>query len=237
VGFASKALPLGAAAAFLAGCGYAPSSTVDFSDNGVLMPSARLAFAVGRPGPEAPSHPQDGHAVEITVTAASGHGAQSLGAGDPILLGSQTFNPPVQMSYDFDYSFVHVAYRFRWLPGQARRFGVEGLIGPAFADMNLVARGGGLRATEDVSSVGLGLGGGVFYRLLPGSSLHARVTHFAGLDASADRIELFAAQALGRNVAVRAGWSQWTYDAERESNRSGIRIRFSGPMAGLDVMF
>src|SRR5688572_228687 len=91
------------AAATLTGCalglggGTFPSeppqpTPIEVSDHNVFLPSIRAgANFIREPGNE-PSHAQGGHGIELTVSRASGSGAQSLGAGDmPVNFGSRSF--------------------------------------------------------------------------------------------------------------------------------------------------
>ena len=60
---------------------------------------------------------------------------------------------------------------------------------------------------------------------------------------SVGRYEIQLEQALGRHAALRAGYAGWDVRSRREddefssSNRSPIRVRFSGPTLGLMLSF
>ena len=67
------------AAHLIAACS-STTTNVDLKDNGVLIPSARVAVDFGeRPGP--PSHLHTSHAVELGVSGGSGGDDGSIAAG------------------------------------------------------------------------------------------------------------------------------------------------------------
>ena len=130
-----------------------------------------------------------------------------------------------------------MSYRWRRFFDEGA-FGIEALGGVGYADLDFTVRSATQRANEDLSSVGLAVGLGALWRLRPGTSLQGRVTAFGGGDvSSADRVELFLVQALGRNAAVRAGYASWKIKFDRGDAVSKVEVNFSGPALGLDVMF
>ena len=226
----------------LAGCGSAPPSytKAEIDDHSTLIPSVRVVIPVSRQR-EAPSEPQTGHAVEIRLSGARGDGSQAHGSGGPISLGGQNFNAPLTLAYDFEYTHAEAAYRWRKFFGSSPVFGVEVLGGIGFGKMDITASSATQRAIDGRDSVGLTLGAGGLWRWRPGTSVQARFTGFYSGDqggvSSVLRGEVYLVQALGRHAALRAGYAGWQVDSDSNGAGSDIRLRFSGPALGLDVMF
>ena len=103
------------------------------------------------------------------------------------------------------------------------------------------------RASERLRNGGLVLALGGLWGITSSTSLQTRATLFysgASDDVTgASRFEAHLAQALGRNLSVRAGYAAWNLRSERESDNffftrnSPLRVRFSGPALGLELAF
>ena len=232
-----------AALAAFAGCAPLdlPSSEANLRNERVLMPTLRVAIPLGTEGERGPE-PRSGAAFELSGAYARGSATQTLSGGSPILLGGAAFNPPASVGYEFGLTHLQGAWRARGFFGESRTFGGELLFGFGFDQLSLDATSGALRASEDISRGGLVLGVGALWRPRPGTSLQARWTLFEGTSDFEDthpsqRIELAAVQALGQNMALRAGWSWWQYRTGRGRERSAIDLRVSGPALGLDLLF
>lgn len=227
-------------ALFLGGCASSPpAETIRASDDRVFQPVARASISLSE-NQARPAQPQDGHAVEFGYSRGKGSATQALSSGY-ISLGGRTYNAPATLSYDFDARHVDVTYRFRHFVGEGPGFGFELLAGIAFSELDFVAQSGGVRATESLSSPGPQLGVGALWRLLPGTTLQARISGFYSGDdvgvTSAYRYELFLSQVLMSNVALRAGYSGWRLESDRGEANSPIQVEFRGPVLGLEVMF
>jgi hypothetical protein len=229
--------------AALCGC-TSDRSDVSIRDSGVFIPSGRVSIDIS-PKAAAPSDPHSGHGLEIELTGASGSGNQTLDAGQqPITFAGRTFLPPQQLKGDFDFRFANVAYRWRRFFGDGA-VGIEALGGLGFAGLDLTLASTTQSAKAGLNSAG-GVGGfGLIWRIRPGTSLQTRLTAFVSgkSDAvnNASRFELFASQALGRHAAIKAGYSAWEVNSNHNrfdfSDASDIRVRFSGPALGLELMF
>lgn len=245
-GFALVAALLAAA---LAGCASDTTSGITATDRGVFIPSGRAAVDITPKG-ETPSHPHSGHGIELGISAGSGDDTQALAAGAlPVVFGGQTFSTsvPVTLAHDFDFRFYELAYRYRKFFGASQEFGIEALGGLAYADLDLTVSAPGQRASESLQSGGIVGGFGIVWKFRPSTSLQSRVTFFGSGDEEgvsyASRLDVYVAQAIGRHAALRAGFAGWNVRSERDyydistSNQSTIRVRFSGPAIGLDLMF
>jgi len=231
----SRAAALALVAGALAGC--ESLTKIDVRDDNAFIPSVRLSVPLSEQR-EAPSEPQTGHALELGYTQAKGTGAQSLDAGqDPIVFGGRRFNPSREMQYGFDYAHTELRYRYRKFFGASGKFGIEGLGGIVYSQLKLSASSPGLSASDKLSSAGVSGGVGGIWRIRPTTSLQARLSVFAARETTGGRLELFAVQALGRNAAIRGGYTWWRVYADGEFDRSDIAIRFRGPAASLEVMF
>ncbi len=234
----------------VAGCSTGPTtSELKVTDSATAIPSARVAVDItGAEGPR--SEPHNSHAVEIGVAGTRGNHKQDLSATDkPVVFGGQTFNGPQQLRNEFNFRLVELAYRYRRFFGSSGAFGVEGLGGLGYAHLGLTVSSTTTtqRATESIGSAGVVLGVGGIWRFRPTTSLQARLTAFSsgrteGVT-SASHLDLFVAQALGRNAAVRAGLASWGASSQREADdstnslKSPIHVRFQGVLVGLDMMF
>lgn len=234
------------ALAALAGCAGPTTSDINLTDRSSFVPSARLSVDIP-PRAESPSEPHSAHGIELGLSGGSGDDTQNLAPGQrPVVFGGQTFNAPSQLSHEFDFRFVELAYRYRRFFG-AGDFGIEALGGLAYADLDLTIASATQRASENLGNRGIVGGFGIIWRFRPGTSLQSRITLFGSGEnegvTAASRFDAYVAQALGRNAALRAGFAAWNIRSEREaddistSSKSPIRVRFSGPALGLDLMF
>lgn len=228
-------------AAALAGCvSGPPPSSLEVSDSGVFMPAIRAS--IGEPaGERARSDPQPGSAIELGASRASGAGTQALVAGQqPARFGGREFSPPLDLAHDFEFRYFEASFRWRGFLNEA--FGLELLGGLGYAALDLAVSSATQRAAESIDALGGTAGLGIVLRLRPGTSVQARLTWFASgaqSDVShARRFELALAQSLGRHAGVRAGYVTWKVDSEREfQDLSPLKLEFSGPALGLELMF
>lgn len=231
---------------FLAGCYSRQTSNIDVVDRSTFIPTVRVTADLSdRPGPRSQAHTS--HALELGLTGARGDDTLRLApAQQPLVFGGQTFAAPQDVRAEFDFRFVELAYRYRHVFDRTG-FGVEGLAGVGYAQLGLTLTGTTQRAAERLSNTGFVLGLGGIWRFRPTTSLQLRGTGFAsGSDddvSSATRFDLQLVQALGQHAAVRAGYATWSVRSDRETQDfstsidSPIRVRFSGPTLGLELMF
>jgi hypothetical protein len=228
-------------AAMLGGCfsfSGPPSTTIEASDSGVLVPTVRASIDFRGDG--ASSEPRSGHGIEVGWSSGSGDDQQTLAAGQPpVRFATQTFSAPAQLRHEFDYRFFEVAYRFRQFFGAD--IGIEGLFGLAHANLDLSVSSPTQRASESVDSGGVTAGVGIIGRLRPSTSVQGRATFFGGSNSgvtAAQRFELYLVQSVWRHAALRAGYVYWNIESAREDTGSSpIEVKFSGPSLGLDLMF
>jgi len=228
----------------VAGCS-SPPTPVALTDSGVFVPSARLAFDIGRDKPERPAVPHDGVAIELGLSRGTPSGEQALQAGEsPVRLGRETFNAPQQLRADFDFKFFEAAFRYRNFP-HAGRFGFDLLAGLGVVKASMALASATQSAKGNFDSNGFLVGGGLLWRLAPSTSAQARASGYVSINSQrvsqAGTIDLSLAQALTKHIAIRAGYAFWTFSAERGTldldNNSAIRTRFSGPAAALEATF
>jgi hypothetical protein len=236
-------LPAVLLAACTGGGGGPPPSTINISDSGVFLPSLRASIPFGRGMRAAPSVMQAGQAMELGLSRADGEDSQTLNPGaGPVRMGGATFNAPQQLRTEFDFTYIEASYRWRYFQDNGP-VGLELRGGLALVDLSISVSSASQRASESLDAVGIALGGGLVARVTPQLGAHGRITIFdsgGGDDVgSATRVELFGTYALNGNVALRAGYVSWKMDSDRNGSTSlsPVKVRFSGPMAGLDVMF
>jgi hypothetical protein len=223
--------------AALAGCGTG-NTTIDVDDHNAFIPSARVTVPLSTQQ-QPPSEAQSGHALEIGYTQTKGSGSQSLAPGqDTIRFGGQTFTPPRELRYEFDYKHAELHYRYRKFLSTSPNLGFEVLGGVVNSRLNLSAASSGQGAHEKLSSAGISGGVGAIWKLRPATSLQARYSIFAASETRGNRTELSAVQALGANASIRGGYTWWYLRADPifESG-SDVAVRFRGPAVALDVMF
>ena len=235
-----------AAVLVLGGCVSGTTSQIDVHDSSIVIPTARVAIDFGeRPGP--PSQLHTSHALELGLSGAKGNDDMHLGAGQaPVVFGGEAFIAPQDLRAEFDFRFSELAYRFRYV-SERRGLGVEALAGLAYAQMGLRLIGARQTAAERLDGGGVVVSLGGLLRLWPSGSLQLRGSAFGSTTSegvsSVTRLDLQLAQALGRHASIRAGYAGWDVRSRREdddlssSNRSPIRVRFSGPTLGLELMF
>ena len=73
--------------------------------------------------------------------------------------------------------------------------------------------------------------------------MQGRYTYYRGLGGNEDlqnaaHGEVYIAQALTRNILIRAGYSDWSMHVARGSAAaSDLNVKMRGPSLGLDVVF
>jgi hypothetical protein len=232
------------AAAALAGCVSLDSQEISITDRSALTASGRLSVDLSRAGVDAPAVPHTSHALEFALSGTSGEGTQTLNPGEPpVALAGRTFSAPTELRHEFDWSFAEFAYRYRKFFGSGA-FGIEAMGGIARAQLDLTTSSPTQRASEKIDDYGPVGSFGIVWKFLPATSLQSRYSVFVSTDDDTDigveRLDLYVAQSLGRNVALRAGWSSWRVDIDRFLSfglDSEIRARFSGFALGLDLAF
>jgi hypothetical protein len=232
------------AAAALSGCVSLDSREISITDRSAFTPSARLSIDLGRASVEAPAVPHTGHALEFALSGTSGEDVQNLGPGEPpVRLANQSFSAPAELRHEYDWSFAEFAYRYRKFFGSGA-FGIEAQGGIARAQLNLTTSSATQRASDKIDDYGPVGGFGIVWKIRPTTSLQSRYSVFVSTDDESDfdveRLDIYIAQSLGRNVALRAGWSSWRVEIDRFLSfgfDSEIRARFSGFALGLDLMF
>lgn len=226
------------AALALGGCAF-NATTIDAEDNRVFLPSVRASVNLTE-GKQAPSEPQDGHAVEFEISRATGSDFQILAAGQPpVDLDGRTFSGPQQLKNDFDFSFTDISWRWRRFFG-GRSVGLEVRAGLGHAALDLTVSSPTQQAYRHFSTFGPQAGVGVIWRMHPTTSLQARLSGFISGDEGVNRaahFEFFLAKALHPNFTVRVGYAGWEVKGDRLDFMSDIRLRFSGPVLGLDLNF
>ena len=124
-----------------------------------------------------------------------------------------------------------------------RHFGVEFLVGAAFPRLNFQVSSATQKASETFGSGGPVLGIGGLVRFRPGTYAHGRYSYYYGTGGSGDlehakRTEIYLAQALAKNVVVRAGYVAWTMNVKRDDIRfSDLELQMRGPSLALDLVF
>lgn len=221
----------------LGGCVSDPALTpVVIRDDGVTSPTVRIVSHFAYRGDKrAPSEARNGHAIEFNATSAEGGSTQTLGAGQPPLIhGGTTFFAPQVVTNEFDFLAYRVMYRWRRFDPHGP-LGLELLAGLGYSRLGITVSSPTQRGTSTLEGAGVNLGSGLIWRLLPATSLEARLTTFLR-DFTEVRVEAHAVQALGRNAAVRAGYA-FSRIRNNDDNRSDIKVNFSGFGIGLDLNF
>jgi hypothetical protein len=223
----------------LGGCASYPPTTIEATDRSVTLPSVRIGWSFAK-GTEAPSVPHTGHGLEIGATGGRGADSQSLVAGQrPVQFGSVTFTAPQTLQHEFDFAFYDVSYRWRKFP-EGSPVGFEVLAGAGYAEIDFTVSSPTQRAVEKMSSTGATATVGLIWRMLPSTSFHARLSGYrsgtSNAVAQADRVELYVAQALGRNAVARAGYARWRAETDRIGS-SNVALEFHGPTLGVELQF
>ena len=227
------------AAVMFAMSGCESTTRIEARDQSVFVPSIRASVNFGR-GVEAPSLPQDGHAIEFEVIRTKGRDNQSLAANQsPITLGGRSFLAPQEVRHDFTFTYVDIGWRWRHFFGGGA-LGLEALAGLGYTGVELGTTSATLQASQGFDTRGAQGGIGLIWRAQASTSVHLRLTEFASLGegvSHANRAEMFLNQALARNITARIGYTGWEVNADALPNSSAFRLRFSGPALGLQFDF
>lgn len=234
-------------AALLVGCqsGGPPSpTTIVASDQTVFVPTVRITSEATEDERD-PSDVGRGGAFEFNYFYGRGGDTQQVGASDqPIKLGGVNFRGPQEVQHDFTLHWYEVNARGRiFSTSPDRVFGVDFLIGGAFPRLDFRVSTPTQQAAESFGRFGVTTGVGVLLRPQPGTSLQGRYSYYRGLGEQDDlqnatRGELYIAQALTRNIVVRAGYTDWSMHIARGSaNASDLNVKMRGPSLGFEFVF
>jgi hypothetical protein len=222
----------------LSGC--LSSTPIVADDPHVFLPSIRAAVSLDD-DKQPVSEPQTGHAIEFEYVRAKGHGEQSLATGQSsVHLSNEIFLAPQQLKNDFNFNFADISFRWRKF-FKERSLGLELTGGVGHTSMGLTVASPTQSASDHFGNYGPQGGVALIWRMRPATSLHARMSGFissseTGIRSFA-RYELFVAQALGDNLAVRAGYAKWGIDGDAGQHESNFKSTFSGPMLDLGWNF
>lgn len=245
----ARALGVALATSVLAGCltpvpPPPPPTTIQASDSNVFMRSARIAFESPADDRE-PSDPGLGGALEVYYLRGRGSDTQTLTANQqPIRIGGASFAAPQEVRHDFLLNWYEIDMRSRLFSRDAdRNIGVEFLFGVAFPKLNFQVSSASRQAPETFGSGGPVLGIGGLWRFRQGTYLHGRYSYYKGVGGSDDfrhakRLELQLAQALTKNIVLRAGYVSLSLDIDRKDvSLSNLEVNMRGPSLGLDIVF
>lgn len=225
--------------ALLAGCAGPSPSTIQIRDRGVVQPGLRIG-ANFRGEPEAPANLPAAMGFELGAMRASGEGSQTLAAGQqPIVFGERTFATQQELRHEFDFAYYDFSWRWRHY-FEGGPVGFELLGGFAAAELDVAVSSAAQSARESLGNAGVQVGFGLLWRIRPGTTVQARMSVYDGLPSGVDevrRAELSLVQALGRNVALRAGYADWRVKADDGDSVSDVKLSFSGPVLGLELAF
>lgn len=224
--------------ATLTGC--TKTTPIVANDPHVFLPSLRMAVSLDD-DKQGGANPQTGRAVEFGYVHAKGHGNQSLTSGqDPVNLSQKTFTAPQQLRNDFDINYADLSFRWRKFFGE-RSFGLELSGGIGHTSFGLSVASPAQNASDHFSNYGPQGGVAFIWRMRPGTSFHVRGSGFVSNSSTGvrdfGRYELFAAQALGDNLALRAGYAKWEVNGDAGISQSNFRVTFSGPILDLGLNF
>ena len=222
----------------LSGC--LSSTPIVADDPHVFLPSIRAAVSL-EDNKQVLSEPQTGKAIEFEYVRAKGHGEQNLSTNQaPVYYNSTTFTPPQQLTNNFNFNYADISFRWRKF-FKERSLGLEVTGGIGHTSMDLTVASPTLRASDHFGNYGPQGGVALIWRMRPSTSFHARLSGFVS---SADtgikdmvRYELFVAQALGDNLALRAGYAKWGIDGDAGAYKSNFKSTFSGPTLDLGWNF
>jgi hypothetical protein len=222
----------------LAGCITATPIVAD--DPHVFLPSIRASISLDE-GKQAPAEPQTGRAVEFEFAKARGSGNQFLASGQsPIIFNNVTFSAPQQLRNDFDFNYADISFRWRKF-FRERSFGLEVSGGIGHTSLGLTVSSPTQSASGHYGTYGPQGGIALIWRVQPSTSIHARISGFVSKSSTGisdlGRYEIFVAQALGDNLALRAGYAKWEVNGTNGEFQSDFRTTFSGPVLDLGLNF
>jgi hypothetical protein len=224
----------------LSGCITATPIVAD--DPHVILPSLRASVSLDdADDKQAASDPKSGRAVEFEFVKTKGSDTQSLPTGQsPVILNSTSFAAGQQLKNDFDFNYADISFRWRKF-FKERSFGLEVSGGLGRASLDLTVSTPAQSASKHFGTYGPQGGVALIWRMRPSTSLHARISGFISKSSvgvtNFGRYELFVAQGLGENLALRAGYAKWEVNGSGEIGQSDFRTTFSGPVLDLGWNF
>jgi hypothetical protein len=226
------------AVSVLSGCITATPIVAD--DPHVFLPSLRASVSLDD-DKQAASEPKSGRAVEFEFVKTKGSDTQSLPAGQsPIILNNTSFAAPQQLKNDFDFNYADISFRWRKF-FKERSLGLEVSGGLGHTSLDLTVSSLTRSASQHFGTYGPQGGIALIWRMRPSTSIHARISGFVSKSSTGvtnfGRYELFVAQGLGENLALRAGYAKWEVNGSGDIGQSDFRTTFSGPVLDLGLNF
>ena len=222
----------------LTGC--LSSTPIVADDPHVFLPSLRAAVSLDD-DKQAVSEPRTGYAIEFEYARAKGHHEQTLKAGQAsVYYNGATFTAPDQLRNDFSFNYADMSFRWRKF-FKERSLGLEVTGGIGHTSMDLTVASSTQRVSNHFGNYGPQAGAAFIWRIRPGTSFHAGISGFVSSTDTGIRDllrgELFVSQALGDNLAVRAGYALWEIDGDAGRFESNFKSSFSGPMLDIGLNF
>lgn len=229
---------LSSATLILSGC--LAATPIKTDDSSVFQPSLRGSVSLEE-GMQAPAEPQTGKAIEFALARVTGSGGQTLATGDsPVIYSNNTFTSPQQLKVDFDINYVDLSFRSRKFFREGS-LGLEWSAGIGHTSMGLAVTSATQKAAARFNNYGAQGGVGLIWRMRPSTSLHAHVSAFASGAATGvnttGRFELFLAQGLGDNLALRAGYATTEVNGDSGYGASDFQMRYNGPILDIGLNF
>jgi hypothetical protein len=224
---------LAAPCALLAAACTASRETIEGEDASTFFPAAHVSWELTKRAEGEPP-PSTRTALELEVAQASSESTQDLGPGEIIDLDDVLFLGPASVDVSYELWRVLLDFRASWQnPGG---FGIDGIFGLAFDQLELELEddANGRSDSESFETLGPLLGASLFYEPLGWLRFYAEGSYtpaFGGEVESAtiQSLELGAHVRLFEHAALRAGWRQLSYEAERNSLDSDLDLVSKGP--------
>lgn len=206
-------------------------ATIKVDDKHVFLPALRAGIQLGD-GEQVASEPQTGRAIEVGLGGGRGSGNQYLASQDQIVFNNLSFTGPQQLNNDFDFYFADIALRWRKFLWE-QSLALELLAGVGASSLGLAVSSPTQRVSGRFDNAGVQGGAGMIWRVRPSTSIQARLALFnSGANQGVKtigRYELFFAQALDKNLILRAGYAGWEINGSCGAGMSAFKLRFSGP--------
>jgi hypothetical protein len=219
------------------------SEDLEGKDDDVLFPDLRVSWEAVRTEKagfisEVPASARGVHgslAVDFDLTYGEGKSSQDLDALETFEMDDLDVTGPARVSHDYDmWAWSFAARGGFWVEGF---FGLEGLGGIAFEHLDVEAKSGGVRVSDNEIYGGPLLGAQISLRPFEWFTLFARGSITFGFFEDLYNLtsgETGISVTPHEHVSIFGGWRWWDLEVDREGE-ADIQLEMSGPLFGVQV--
>lgn len=176
--------------------------------------------------------------LEIDVSRGEGGSSQRIEAWDYLLMNNRRFEGPATVEQKYEISTLSAA--MLWGVGSESVVGLDWFAGLSRTKLDIELTSGGISGGDHFKNIRPFTGVQLNVRPLSYLSIYGRGSaSFIKFDDefSFSSMEVGTKVNLMSNLSLFGGWRWWRFEEDDINNASDIKLKLSGPMAGLLLKF